>query len=167
MPAEWPAGSTFVLLDRALEQIDLPIAARGLARSYRIGPAQRGYDDPSFVHRTEAFEGVGLRPYAPAHLRAARMPGGDLTVSWIRRTRIDGDSWASVEVPLGEEGEVYAVRVVVAGSVRREATCTSPTFHYPAASQAEDGATAGLAIEVAQVSQTYGPGPYSRIDIDG
>jgi hypothetical protein len=166
MPAEWPAGSTFVLVNQALDQIELPAAARGLARSYRIGPAQRSYDDPSFVHLVEAFDGAGLRPYAPAHLRSARAANGDLAVTWIRRTRIDGDNWASVEVPLGEETELYAIRVIAAGTVRRETTSTAPVFLYPASAQAADGVTAGFAVEIAQVSQTFGPGPYARINID-
>ncbi|MCU0910030.1 MAG: glycoside hydrolase/phage tail family protein [Rhodobacteraceae bacterium] len=166
MPEEWPAGSSFVLVNGALEQIDLPVSARGLVRSYRIGPGQRTNDDPSFVEVVEAFDGAGLRPYAPAHLRAARLPNGDLAVTWIRRTRIDGDSWASVEVPLGEEGELYAVRVVQTATILREASVTTPAYIYTAAAQAADAAAPGFAIEIAQVSQTFGPGPYTRIIID-
>ena len=75
MPAAWPAGTEFVLLDGALQQVDLPASARGLARHFRVGPATRTYDDPSYVHHVEAFEGVGLRPYRPVHLRVATPAG--------------------------------------------------------------------------------------------
>ncbi|WP_457645888.1 baseplate multidomain protein megatron, partial [Profundibacter sp.] len=37
MPAEWPAGSQFVLLNGVPEQIDLALSERGLSRHYRIG----------------------------------------------------------------------------------------------------------------------------------
>ncbi|OZA03487.1 MAG: host specificity protein, partial [Rhodobacterales bacterium 17-64-5] len=69
MPEVWPVGSTVVLLDLALSQIDLPLSARGLARYYRIGIAARGLDDPNVTTLVEAFDGVGLRPYSVAHLR--------------------------------------------------------------------------------------------------
>ena len=49
MPAEWPVGSTVVLLDLAPQQIELALSSRGLARYYRIGAAGRGYDDPAVV----------------------------------------------------------------------------------------------------------------------
>jgi hypothetical protein len=166
MPDVWPAGSTFVVIDGALSQIELPEAARGLARNYRIGPAQRGYDDPSYVHRVEAFAGIGLRPYSPAQLRAERQQDGTLELSWIRRTRIDGDNWLSEEVPLGEAREEYRVRVMQGGAILREATVNTAAWSYPAADQATDGVLAGYAVEVAQVSQSFGPGPFTRITID-
>lgn len=165
MPDVWPAGSSVVLLDGAPEQIELAPSARGLARHYRIGPAQRGYDDPSFTHLVAAFDGIGLRPYAPAHLRAVAS-GGDLAVGWIRRTRIDGDSWQSVEVPLGEADETYLVRVFDGPALRREVTVGAPSWTYTAAARAADGVTAPFEIAVAQVSDRFGPGPFTRITIN-
>ena len=52
MPAEWPVGSYFVLLDRAVPQIELAATARGLARNYRVGQIDRGYSDPRVVRAT-------------------------------------------------------------------------------------------------------------------
>ena len=49
MPPAWPIGSTFVLLNDAVQQISLPLSARGLPRYYRFGPADKGYD--SNAHR--------------------------------------------------------------------------------------------------------------------
>ena len=165
-PESWPVGSRLVLIDAGLTQIDLALAARGLARNYRVGPAQRSYDDPSFLHLVEAFDGVGLRPYAPAHLRAVRESSGALSVNWVRRTRIGGDSWASEEVPLGEAREEYRVRVVQAGTVLRVTSVALPSWTYSSAQQSLDGVLPGHAIDVAQVSETFGPGPFTRITID-
>ncbi|MBF9048241.1 host specificity protein [Rhodobacterales bacterium LSUCC0031] len=165
MPAIWPEGSLFVLLDGAPVQIDLPIAARGLARHYRVGPALRAVDDASYVERVRAFRGVGLRPFAPAHLRA-RKQGDDLALTWVRRTRIDGDSWEGFDVPLGEASEQYLMRVWVDGAMRRETVLSAPVFTYAAAMRAGDGVAGGYAIEVAQLSDRYGPGPFTRIEID-
>ncbi|MEM1388340.1 MAG: glycoside hydrolase/phage tail family protein [Pseudomonadota bacterium] len=166
MPASWPVGSVFVLLNSAPQQIELAQANRGLARHYRIGPAQRGYDDAAFLHRVAAFEGVGLRPYAPVHLRAERDAGSDV-ISWVRRTRVDGDSWLSSEVPLGEEAERYRVVIRLGGSVVREAEVSAPSFVYGPAMRAADGVSGSYDVDVAQVSAVFGPGPNGRIVIDG
>lgn len=166
-PASWPQGTRFVLLDKAVGQIDLPASVRGLARHYRVGPASRAYDHASYVHRVETFEGVGLRPYSPCHLRAARSADGTIAVAWVRRTRIDGDSWMGADVPLGEESEAYLVRALRNGSVLREETVISPAWLYSAADQAGDGAGSGLTIEVAQISVRFGPGPFERIEFNG
>ncbi|WP_460273375.1 baseplate multidomain protein megatron [Celeribacter sp. ULVN23_4] len=161
----WPIGSRFVLLDSSLRQIDIAQSARGLARHYRIGPASRGYDDPSYQHYVEAFDGIGLRPYAPAHLSATVTSGGDTEVSWVRRTRIDGDSWQSYEVPQGEGAELYRLRVVQGGAVLREATVTSPAWTYSAAQKTSDGVTGAYDIHVAQISDSFGAGLFREIEI--
>ena len=165
IPDAWPDGSIFVLLDRALEQVTVPRSARGLERHYRIGPASRPYDDASYLHRVAGFEGVGLRPYAPAHLRAARQ-GGDLVLSWVRRTRIDGDGW-DAEAPLGEAREAYRVRVRSDGRVVREETVDTPRWTYGAAARAADGVSGLIAVAVAQISDRFGPGLFTEVEIDG
>ncbi|MEY3004974.1 MAG: hypothetical protein RLZZ491_2150, partial [Pseudomonadota bacterium] len=165
MPAVWPEGSLFVLLDGGALQVDLPASARGLARHYRIGPAQRSVDDPSYVERILAFAGVGLRPYAPAHLRARKL-GADRIVSWVRRTRIDGDSWEGFDVALGETSENYVLRIVDPMGLRREEVLSAPGFAYSAAMRAADGTLSPYSVEVAQLSDRFGPGPFARIQID-
>ncbi len=165
MPEVWPEGSLFVVLDGAPGQVDLGAATRGLARHYRIGSARRSLDDPSYVEKVLAFPGVGLRPYAPAHLRAQAV-AGNLSLTWIRRTRIDGDSWEGIEVPLGEVTESYLLRVMDGTGLRREATLAAPAFTYTATMRASDGAAAPFTIEVAQLSDRFGPGPFARIEID-
>jgi hypothetical protein len=165
MPQIWPQGSYFILLDQSVRQIDLPASARGLSRHYRIGPARRSLDDASFVSRDLAFQGVGLRPYSPVHVRAVRSAEGQ-AVSWIRRSRIDADSWEGIEVPLGEASELYALRIIDAGGLRREETLTVPSFNYTDAMRAADGTAQSYSIEIAQVSDRFGPGPFTRIDID-
>ncbi len=162
---DWPTGSLFVLLDGGPKQIDLKSSERGLDRNHRIGPARRSLDDPAFSHSVRAFEGVGLRPYAPTHLRATKT-SGDMAVSWVRRTRIDGDSWQSMEVPLGEDAEEYLVRVVSGGTVVREVSRSTSNWSYSTATQAADGVTGSFSVQVAQISRRYGAGLFRRIDIN-
>ncbi|MGR3377164.1 baseplate multidomain protein megatron [Salipiger abyssi] len=161
MPEVWPEGSWVVALDGTPQQIALAAALRRQQRHYRIGPARRGYDDPSYVHEVHAFDGNGLRPYRPAHLRAVPT-GSGVDVSWIRRTRIDGDSWALDEVPLGEESEAYQLRVTQGETVLRSARVAQPAWSYD---PAQDGISGVYAIEVAQISARYGPGPFARVTL--
>ncbi len=165
MPDAWPEGAWFVLLNGFPEQIDLGRNLRRVSQTYRIGPARRPVDDVSYVEEVQAFNGNGERPYAPAHLRTTRSPDGAVAVSWVRRTRTDGDGWDVPEVPLGEESESYAVRVLQGDSVLREVTVTAPEWRYTVADQLADGA-AGLAeVEVSQISAAFGPGLAARSTI--
>ena len=162
IPTVWPVGSMFVLLDETIQQIDMASSARGLARHYRIGAADRGYDDPSYQHRVEVFHGTGLRPYSPAHLKAAQV-GPDLEFRWIRRSRIDADSWVGMDVPLGEASEGYFIRVEKDAIVIREETTSQPQWLYTADAQSADGIGGTFSVSVAQVSERFGPGLFSTI----
>jgi hypothetical protein len=163
MPAIWPTGSHFVLLDDAVPQIALAASARGLERFYRVGAADRGYSASDVVVRTFAFNGIGLRPYSVAHLNVSGFGGADAEVTWIRRTRIEGDSWLSSEVPLGEDGERYLVRIYSGMTVLRAAEVSLPAWTYTSAMQAADSAFLGVTIAVAQVSTRFGPGPFRSV----
>ncbi|OYU39210.1 MAG: host specificity protein [Pseudorhodobacter sp. PARRP1] len=159
MPGAWPIGSVFVLLNDAVQQINLPLSARGLPRFYRFGPADKGYDNSNTVLLTESFEGAGLRPYPVSHLAASRQSTGALEIIWRRRTRIDGDSWQSLEVPLGEDTELYSITISQGATLLRETTAATAAFSYTPAMQAADAASGTVTISVAQVSQRYGNGP--------
>ncbi len=153
MPALWPAGAQVVVLDSRLSQLDLPLDALGLTRRYRIGAASRPLDDPSMREVETRFEGIGLRPYAPVHLRA-RALGGDMALSWTRR-----------EVPLMEERELYALRIRKEGALVREVQVDSPAWIYPAAAQLADGTLGGFVVEVAQISAVVGAGPATTLRV--
>ncbi|MDP5365996.1 MAG: glycoside hydrolase/phage tail family protein [Paracoccaceae bacterium] len=167
MPSAWPEGSFFVLMDGRPLQIDLPSDARGLLRHYRIGPAWRPFDDPSYVAIQDSFAGIGLKPLAPVHLRAVAAPGGDLHVAWTRRGRIDADAWEAPDIPLGEESESYHLRVMQGAVILRDITLSSPQWTYAAADRAADAQGGDLRIEVAQVSARFGPGFRATLTLGG
>jgi len=165
MPATWPEGSVVVVLNNRLTQIPLPRDMLGIERGYRIGPAARPIDDASQRDFSLTARGVGLRPYRPAHLRARPNAAGDLVVSWLRRTREGGDAWGRADVPLSEAYERYLLRVIVGSQILREQTLDAPQFSYSAAMQESDGAGSAFALEVAQISDVVGPGPFARIEV--
>jgi hypothetical protein len=157
MPDVWPQGSRFVLLNGVPKQIGLSPNLRRIVQQYRVGPASRGYSDPSYTQRSAAFDGNGLRPFSPCHLRAEQKAGGH-EIRWTRRTRIDGDDWERAEVPLGEESEAYQLRIVKNGQMVRETVITSPSWVYDQSMQMADGVSAPYLVTVAQISARYGAG---------
>ncbi len=166
MPSEWPIGSLVVLLNAAVGQIPLQSSFRGLVRNYRIGAAAHGYDDADVTHHVLGFKGNGLRPFNVAHLVSQKATNGDYRYTWIRRTRIDGDNWDSYEVPLGEAQERYHISVKSSsGLVLRTEIASVSTYTYTAIDQVSDGASLPFAIEIAQISDSYGLGAVARIDV--
>jgi len=163
MPEVWPEGSVFVLLDGIPKQIELSPNLRRVAQHFRIGPAGRGYDDPSYRHAEVAFDGNGLRPFSPCHLRVDLQMGGDARLEWIRRTRTGGDGWEAAEVPLGEESESYLVQVRKNGATLRQEIVAQPNWTYSAAAQSADGAVRPFDVQVAQISATYGAGLFAAV----
>lgn len=161
MRAPLEEGARFVLLDDAVAELRLAEEERGLARDWTVGPAPLPYDDPSYVSVTRAFDGVGLRPLSPVHLRARREATGAIRLTWVRRTRIGGDNWAGLEVPLGEEIEAYEVEIRDGGTVKRRIAASATEAVYGTAEQTADfGDTdfTGLDVTVYQLSRAFGRG---------
>lgn len=164
------AGARFVLLDGAVMPSGMSAEQRGLPLNWRYGPAGRPIDD--FTYQTKAYtpQGVGLRPLSPVHVRAVRDPSSfDLTISWVRRTRIGGDSWAQTEVPLGEASERYEIDIRDGGQTIRTLQCDTPQIVYTAAQQNADFAggapVSPLSIAVYQMSESYGRGSAREVTL--
>jgi hypothetical protein len=153
------AGARFVLLNAAVTRIDLASAEIGLPYTWRYGPANRDLGDAGYVERVHAFRGLGRRPLSPVHVHGRRS-GGDLLIEWIRRTRIGGDSWDAVEVPLGEDVERYEVDILDGTTVVRTLSSSSPTVTYTAAEQTTDFGSpqSSLSIRVHQLGAAWGRG---------
>jgi hypothetical protein len=167
-------GARLVVLDgNALQQMTWTMNDRGVVNTYRYGPQTVTSDSSQMQEYSASYKGVGLRPYSPAQLKGKRaLPSNDLVVTWIRRTRVNGNSWEVVEVPLGEENERYNLRVLDAGGatvLRSVEGLTTPTFTYTTAMQTADfgSVQSSYKIEVAQLSTSYGEGSARRETISG
>jgi hypothetical protein len=155
------AGARIVVLNRELPQIGLTLDERALAFFYRWGPSGKAISDPAFQGSQRAFAGLGLRPLSPAHIRA-RWPtvGGDIVLSWKRRTRIGGDSWEQPDVPLGEETEGYEVDILDGANVVRTIPALAASATYTLAQQTADfgGQQWSVSVAIYQKSATFGRG---------
>ncbi|KAB2911618.1 MAG: hypothetical protein F9K29_21985 [Hyphomicrobiaceae bacterium] len=159
MPPSLPAGARFVLLDGAPAAVDMTQDEIGLGYTWKCGPAGRDIGNPSYVTAQHTFTGRGLIPLSPAHVRGTRA-SDDLTISWIRRTRIGGDSWDAVEVPLGEDEERYEVDILDGSDVVRTLSSATPSVVYTAADQTADFGypQAAIDVRVHQISAVLGRG---------
>lgn len=154
-----PTGSRVVVLDGAAVSLTSDIADLGRPRRFRIGPAQRDLGDATMVEITAGASPAALLPLSPVRPRARRHVGG-ISLSWIRRTRIDGDSWDLLEVPLGEESERYAVTILDGTTPLRRFETTGHSWSYPAAAELQDFGSEQLelALVIAQISSAAGLG---------
>ncbi|WP_088348512.1 MULTISPECIES: glycoside hydrolase/phage tail family protein [Rhodomicrobium] len=159
MRAPVAAGARFVLLNGALVQVDMAQADIGLAFNWKYGPSRYDIGDASYRSVVRAFDGVGLRPLSPVHVGGRRVAGG-LEIAWVRRTRIGGDGWDQLEVPLGEDAEAYEVDVMDGAAVVRTLAATTPLAVYTDAEQTADfGAPqAEYTVRVYQLGASYGRG---------
>jgi hypothetical protein len=153
------AGAPFVLLDPHVIALTRNLDDLGRPMTLRIVAADLDHGDPSAVQSEVTPQPTALKPLAPVHLSAVR-GGAGIELSWIRRTRIDGDSWDAADVPLGEESEAYAVDILAGSDVKRTLTVTAPSALYAAADEIADfGAPqASLSVRIAQLSATVGRG---------
>ena len=159
MLASRPVGQNFILLNAAVVQPDMTLNEAGISATWRLGPAQFDYGHPSYLELTYAGQLKSLRPLRPAQIRMAAAAGGS-NISWIRRTRTDGDLWELAEVPLGEATEQYRLEIYAGTLLKRSLVLSAPNYFYSSADFTADfgGSPAAVKLRVAQISATVGAG---------
>jgi hypothetical protein len=161
MAATAPAGAPIVRIDQRLTRAIVMPGEIGADLEWIAAEAGQGAGAAAATKRLARFLDRARRPLAPAHLRAVRGAGGDITLSWIRRGRIDADAWAAGDVPLAEEAERYRLDILApGGALLRSVETTAPVWTYPAALASADhgGAPTSLSVRLAQISPTFGAG---------
>ncbi len=122
----WPKGTAFALIEEAcVATVAVPHSRAGeTIRLMASGPG-----DPTPVAVAVTLSGMSVAPPSPVRLRASRRGDGSGEVRWVRRSRL-GWRWSDgMEVPLGEERELYAVTVGA-----RQLTSEAPQLALPAGS---------------------------------
>lgn len=152
-------GDEFILLNGAIAKQNMPQGLIGLGRKYKavsIGSTLGQTDSEDFIYNANA-----LKPYSPVHISGGRDGSGNLTISWVRRTRVGGDWRDYVDVPLNEETESYQVEIMDgADVVRTIAGLSTPEATYSAANQTTDFGSPQSSVEVKiyQMSAIVGRG---------
>lgn len=153
------ASELVLLVASGLVRVPQPLAIVGQDRWYKgvtIG------EDPATVTAVDVpLTGADLKPYAPCHITGSRDISGNLTINWIRRTRVGWLNLAQDPVPLSEDSEKYQLDVYNGLTLVRSITgLTSPTAGYSAAQQTTDfGSTqASVSLKLYQLSGEVGKG---------
>jgi hypothetical protein len=159
-----PAGSRFVMLDRAVQPLVTGTANVGRAMDWRLAPLGRDYADPFAVAASATVTNLALQPRRPVMARARRTADG-ITLSWIGRTRGD-DSW-DVEPQL-DLPEAWQVAILSGGVVERTLAASTASALYAAADELADfgAAQTSLAVSIAQISPFTGIGPALEETLD-
>jgi hypothetical protein len=156
------AGERFVLLNPAtVTRIAASTADIGAARLYKAVT----YGSSLAVTPAQSFtnEGMGLKPYAPVHLGGGRDAAGNVTLNWLRRSRVSGEWRDAVDVPQGETAEAYEVEISDSTytTLKRAITgISAPTTVYTAVQQTADfgGPQSTVHFRVYQMSSIVGRG---------
>jgi hypothetical protein len=152
------AGERFIVLTPALYTTAIANNLIGRQLFYKavsVGNSLGNTDELAFT-----YTGRNLKPFAPVHVTGVRDGSGDLTISWIRRSRVDAEWRDGVGIPLGEESEAYEVDILDGSNVVRTIEVTSPTASYSAADQAADfgSAQSSIDVKIYQLSAVVGRG---------
>ena len=86
------------------------------------------------------------------------MADGGLTVRWIRRARVDGDTWAGLDVPVSEAREAYQVSFMRDDVTLGTFESMTSTLSIPASDVAAMALGAGDEVHVVQLSDRFGLG---------
>jgi len=153
------AGDRFVLLDEAVLPLTFPTNTIG--NSWTLKPVTFGASYTTGASQVVTIAGNSLAPLSPVMGKAVRGGGGDVTFTWLRRTRINGNLADYVDIPLNEASEIYDISVLNgSGAVLRSWQVTSPSQIYTAAQQTSDFGSlqSSYQVQIDQRSALVGPG---------
>lgn len=143
-----------------VEKLTAPTADWFKPYVYRYGSASYGVTHESYRQTSVTIRANSSMPLAPCHLEGQRAKGGDLVITWVRRTRGDGDMKDYTDVPLNETAERYECCIVKDGNEIRTFAVHVPRAVYTAAAQTADfgGIQGNVRVRVYQISETRGRG---------
>jgi hypothetical protein len=162
------SGERFVLLDSPLRRMVNETADIDQAQQVKGVTLNLLLDSVTDEEFTD--DGIALRPLSPVYLRE-EYDGGDISLSWIRRSRLVS-RWTDSGVisPLGELVESYRVKVFDDPDAApvRTVVVTSPEWTYGAADIASDGFATGdpITFTVHQLSDMVGEGDAAILETE-
>ncbi|MDB2415432.1 glycoside hydrolase TIM-barrel-like domain-containing protein, partial [Rickettsiales bacterium] len=149
----------FILLDNKMVKEAIPDAMVGLSRKYKAVSVGKTLNDA--IAEDFTYNALSLKPYAPVSISGTRDGSLNLTISWLRCTRINGQWKDYVDVPLGEKSEAYEVDIMSESTVIRTiSNLSSETASYSASDQIADFGSeqASILVNIYQLSESVGRG---------
>lgn len=140
-------GEYFILLNTdniAFEEVS--IDEKGTVKWYRPQSFGMGWNTGTI--QAFVFAANNMKPLSPQHVAGTRDGSNNLTITWIRRTRMNGEWIDGGDVALGETTEAYEVDILDGSTVVRTIEITSESATYTAAQQTNDGLTPGDPVDM-------------------
>jgi hypothetical protein len=141
------AGDRFVLMETARRG---ELEASDIGDALYFKPITNG-GSTGFA-QSFTYTAASRKPYSPAHA-AANDDGTDITIEWVRRTRLGG-SWRDyMDASLGETAEEYEVDILNAGGtvLRTYDSLSTPEAVYTNADQTTDSGL-GVTAKIYQIA---------------
>jgi hypothetical protein len=145
----------FVLLSGAAQRVELENTYLGLSAGAKFVQDRASLDE--VTAQIVRYDGIAYKPYSVAHLVAQNTGAGQWALSWLRRSRLDGEWRDGVDVPLAEQTELYEVEVFGGVNLIDEFQVNAPS--------AVVTAQAGNTVRVYQISNVVGRGWPSDITL--
>lgn len=155
--ADHASGERFVLMDSSIAAQTMGASDINTTDSYKAVTVGRS----SGLAQSVTYTGASLKPYAPAHVEGTRDGSGNLSISWVRRTRVGGAWRDGSDALLGETSEAYEVDIMDGADVAHTITgLASPAATFSAADQTTylGAPQASITVRVYQLSATAGRG---------
>lgn len=160
-------GEDFVVLD-VDRLLFVPMDIGYLDQRAQFRTTSVGMPTAGFLTREFNIRFRNLRPLSPQHASGARDVSGNLTITWIRRTRFGGAWRDGRDASLGEISEVYELDVYDGSTlVRAVSGLIVPSYEYMAADQTTDfgSAQSAVNVDIYQISNTVGRGFGTRATV--
>jgi hypothetical protein len=152
------SGERFVMLSSVVN-VPLPLTELNAPRRYKVVPNDTDIADIAYTSFT--WSGEVLRPFSPVQAKASRDGGQNITLTWIRRSRLGQELPSGADIPLGEVTELYSIDVLTSGgSLKRTLVSTTPEVTYTATDQTTDFGSpqASVRFGIYQISNQVGRG---------
>lgn len=164
MRAGAATGALVVVLEPQMPRVELATGERGLPLIWRAAPEGAPAGGTGVSEVTWTATGVHGRPWSPVHLKLRPRVDGGRDLSWIARSRMDGDRWDGE--PAAGDPMRFRVRVLGGEAVVRSWEIDGAAAVYPAdelTADFPDGVSEGARMVVAQWGEGYGWGTEASI----
>lgn len=155
-------GANVVLVDASITKIDMLQYEVGLPLNWLVGAASTPVSNKTHEKAIFSCAGINARPLRPVHGKHTEALSGDIILNWIRRSRMNADTWEVPLTPLDEQNERYQVLVLNSfNEVIRQAEVSQASFLYTNEFRTADfGQTqSSVTFHISQLSDTGITGP--------
>lgn len=160
-----PSGARVFMIDEGLHILPLTSEHLNAALTLNYGPTGQTSRDYGWKEEKIIPDRVGLKPLAPAHLRANQDGQGGYKLRWTRRSRIGGDDFEAPEISLGETSENYRITLIGESKSLEAWETTSPVFHITSEKIISYASVNSLHVQVSQIGNSGLRGYVSQVKL--